>query len=329
MNPIILNSQTILGAISLERIGEFIKPWRIFYEDRYFFTPDILNGHAEDPAGIRITFETNSPKIKVEFAPALTEIEFDVVIDDHHLLQTVKLEQGESSFICENLSTENKKVEIYLSQQEPVLLKNVYIEENAEWKIHSSSKKKWLTYGSSITQCHAALSPSLTWPAITAKELNLDLICLGFSGQCQYEPMIARTIRDTPVDFISLCAGINTYGGNCYNNRTFQAIIIGFIKIIREKHTTVPIVLSSPIYGTFREKTPNLVGFTLIEMRKQVKEIVDIFNKNGDEHIFYVDGLDILGGKYEDLLPDGLHPDAEGYKLMGNNFSSALKPYFQ
>ena len=107
--------------------------------------------------------------------------------------------------------------------------------------------------------------------------------------------MIARTIRDTPVDFISLCAGINIYGANSYNERTFQAIIIGFIKIIREKQPKVPIVLSSPIYGTFREETPNLVGFTLIKMRQQVQEIVEIFRRNGDDHLFYVNGLDILG----------------------------------
>ncbi len=328
MKPIILDEKTILGAISLEKIGEHIKPWRIFYEDRDFFTPDLLNGHAEIPAGVRITFETNSTSIRVEFAPSQNEVEFDVVID-HKRIKTVIVQPGDTSFTIEDLRTNHKKIEVYLSQQQQVLLKNVYIDENADWSLHKSTRKKWLTYGSSITQCHAAENPSQTWPAITAKELDLDFICLGYSGQCQYEPMIARTIRDTPVDFISLSAGINIYGGNCYNHRTFQAIIIGFIKIIREKQPTVPIVLSSPIYGTFREDTPNLVGFTLIEMREQVKEIVDIFRTNGDEQIFYVNGLDILSGEYKDLLPDGLHPNAEGYKLMGHNFATAFKPYFK
>jgi lysophospholipase L1-like esterase len=328
MKPITLNEQTILGAISLEKIGDLIKPWRIFYEDRDFFTPDLLNGHGEIPAGVRITFETNSPVLMVEFAPSRHEVEFDIVIN-HERIKTVIVQPSDTSFTIENLFTTNKKVEIYLSQQQQVLLKNVLIDDNADWAVYKSTRKKWLTYGSSITQCHAAESPSQTWPAITANELELDLICLGYSGQCQYEPMVARTIRDTPVDFISLSAGINIYGGDCYNHRTFQAIIIGFIKIIREKQPSVPIVLSSPIYGTFREDTPNLVGLTLIEMREQVKEIVDIFKKNGDEHIFYVNGLDILSAEHENLLPDGLHPDAEGYKLMGYNFADAFKPYFK
>ena len=34
-------------------------------------------------------------------------------------------------------------------------------------------------------------------------------------GECQYEPMTARSIRDTPVDFISLNASINSYNAEC------------------------------------------------------------------------------------------------------------------
>ncbi|MEH7252792.1 SGNH/GDSL hydrolase family protein [Neobacillus niacini] len=328
MQLISLNSQTILGAISLERYEGFIKPWRVDYHDKDFFTPNLLDGHAEAPAGVRITFETNSSVIMVEIAPSKAVLEFDVVIDQE-LVNTVKVEPGDTSFTIENLSEMNKKVEIYLSQQEQVLLKNVCIDEKADWQVCPSTRKKWLAYGSSITQCHAAESPSQTWPAITANALDLDLICLGFSGECHYESMIARTIRDTPVDFISLCAGINIYGQNTYNHRTFQAAILGFIKIIREKQPDVPIVLSSPIYGVFREETPNLVGFTLIQMREQVQEIVEIFRKNGDEHIFYVNGLDILSAEYKHLLPDELHPNAEGYKLMGQNYTAAFKPYFK
>lgn len=328
MKPINLDDKTIFGSVSLERMGQLLKPWRIFNKDKDFFTPDLLNGHAEIPAGVRIIFETNSTILKVEFAPSENEVEFDIVID-HELIKTVIVQPEHDSFSIEGLAADNKKIEIYLSQQQQVLLRNVLIDENADWAVHNSTRKKWLTYGSSITQCHAAESPSQTWPAITAEKLDVDLICLGYSGQCQFEPMMARTIRDTPVDYISLCAGINIYGWGSYNHRTFQAIIIGFIKIIREKQPTVPIVLSSPIYGTFREDTPNQVGFTLIEMREQVKGVVEIFRENGDEYIFYVNGLDILGAGHENLLHDGLHPNAEGYKLMGKNFVNAFKPIFK
>lgn len=327
MKPILLNSQTIRGALSLETDGEFTIPWRIFHEEKEFYTPNLLNGTAEIPAGVRITFETNASNITVEIAVSEAEVEFDLVIDKA-FVKTIIVNSGDTTLTVDGLSVSTKLVEIYLSQQRKVALRNVYIPDEANWNVYSSQRKKWITYGSSITQCTAAESPSKTWPAITASELDLDLICLGYSGQCHYEPMIARTIRDTPVDFISLCAGINIFGANSYNHRTFQAIIIGFIKIIREKHIAVPIVLSSPIFGTFREETPNLVGFTLIEMRELIEEIVDIFRRNGDKYIYYVNGLDILSAENESLLPDGLHPNAEGYKLMGRKYATKFNTYF-
>lgn len=328
LKKILLNTETVLGAISLEKDGEFTIPWRIFHEEQDFYTPNLLEGVAEIPAGVRITFHTNSPTLMVEFSAAEDGLAFDLVIDKK-LVKTIIPSLEEKTFTVDGLSSENKLIEIYLSQQQKVALKNVWIDEEAVWHTDSSERKKWIAYGSSITQCREAESPSQTWPAIAADKLDLALTCLGFSGQCQYETMIARTIRDTPADFISLCAGINTYGADCYNARTFQAAIIGFIKIIREKHKNVPIVLSSPIYGAFREETPNLVGYTLIEMRKQIKEIVEIFNKNGDNQLFYIDGLDILSEEHANLLPDDLHPNAEGYKMMGQNFANEFKKYFK
>ncbi|MFJ7933387.1 SGNH/GDSL hydrolase family protein [Sporosarcina sp. NPDC096371] len=327
MKPILLNSETVLGAMSLEKNGEFIIPWRIFYEEKDFYTPDQLDGTVEIPAGVRITFETNSPKLTVELAASDAELAFDLVVDGEYV-KTILVSPGDTSFTVDRLLASHKLVEIYLSQQQKVALRQVSIADDAEWNAYPSERKKWLSYGSSITQCREAESPSKTWPALTAAKMDVDLTCLGFSGQCHYETMIARMIRDTPVDFISLCAGINIYGANSYNERTFQATIIGFIKIIREKQRTVPIVLSSPIYGAFREETPNLVGFTLIEMRQQVQEIVEIFRKNGDENLFYVNGLDILGQDDQHLLPDDLHPNAEGYQLMGRKYAHEYKNYF-
>ena len=328
MKPIVLNTKTVLGAISLEKSAGFIVPWRFFHEERDFYTPDQLNGTAEIPAGVRVTFETNSPKLQVEFAVTEVELEFDLVVDGE-LVKTIIVSPGDKSFIVDGLSVNTKIVEIYLSQQQKVALRNVNIANEADWNARPSNRKKWLSYGSSITQCREAESPSKTWPAITAAKLDLDLTCLGYCGQCHFEPMIARMIRDTPADFISHCAGINIYGANSYNERTFQAIIIGFINIIRERHLTVPIVLSSPIYGAFREETPNMVGFTLVEIRQQVQEVIGIFRRNGDENIFYVNGLDILGKDHASLLPDDLHPNAEGYQLMGHNYAHEFNNFFR
>ncbi|MEK3888603.1 SGNH/GDSL hydrolase family protein [Bacillus sp. FSL K6-3431] len=324
MKKIDLNDQLIHGAISLEQKEEYIKPWRIRYLEKDFYTPNQLNGQAEVPAGVRISFVSNTETFKLEIAPVTVDLEFDVLIDNE-LFETDIVNFNESYLEVNGLTSQSKRIDIYLSQRDKLELRSLWINKNAEWSPFIDTRKKWITYGSSITQCHAAESPSQTWPVITSKELDLNLVCLGYSGECQYEPMTARMIRDTPVDFIHLNASINSYNAESYNHRTFQAVVIGFIKIIREKQKNIPIVLSSSIFGAHREETENLVGFTLKQMREEVEEVVNIFRRNGDNHIFYLNGLDILGAEHARFLPDHLHPNAEGYKIMGFHFANAFQ----
>jgi hypothetical protein len=116
------------------------------------------------------------------------------------------------------------------------------------------------------------------------------------------------------------CVGINVYGASSLNLRTFRPAIIGFVQIIRERHPDVPFVVMSPIYSPPREETPNVVGMTLRIMREEVEAAVETLRAHGDRHLYYVNGLEILGPEHGHLLPDELHPNAEGYRLMGRNF---------
>ena len=123
-----------------------------------------------------------------------------------------------------------------------------------------------------------------------------------------------------PADFLSMKVGINIYGSESLSTRTFQSAIIGFVQIIREKHPDTPFVVISPIYSPPREDTLNAVGFTLSDMRQEVEEAVKAMNYLGDSNLHYVNGLELFGSDLAHLLPDDLHPDAKGYKIMGRNF---------
>jgi lysophospholipase L1-like esterase len=187
------------------------------------------------------------------------------------------------------------------------------------------ARPRWITYGSSITQCRGAASPTQTWPAIVSQALDYNLTCMGFGGECHLDSMVARTIRDTPADVISLCLGINVYGGASLSPRTFRPAVIGFVQTIREGHPDTPLIVMSPIVSPPREETANVVGFDLPWMRQEIATAVRTLVDNGDAHIHYVDGLQILGPEHAHLLPDNLHPNAEGYKLMGNNITRIFR----
>ena len=193
---------------------------------------------------------------------------------------------------------------------------------------YADTRPGWVTYGSSITHCRTAEGPSFTWPAVAARKHGLNLTCLGYGGNCHLEPMIARMIRELPADFLSMKVGINIYGSCSLNVRTFQSAIIGFVQIVREKHPNTPFVVISPIFSPPRETTPNAVGFTLEDMRQEVAEAVQILKDLGDVNLHYLTGLELFGPDLAHLLPDDLHPNGEGYKIMGQNFVDKVAAKF-
>lgn len=323
MQAVALDRSLFQGAVSLEQTENGVKPWRIPYKQYVLFPPNGINKTAEMCAGIRLRFKSDTTTVRLELSPYESAVQVDLLCGDAPL-QTFVLEPGESSLTFDRLPNENKGIEIYLSQKNPAVVKSLHIDEGASWSIPADSRTKWITYGSSITQCGGAFSPAQTWPALVARRFGLDLTCLGYSGNCHLEPMVARLIRDLDADIISLCLGINVYGGSTLNKRTFQAAVIGFVQLVREKHPDKPLVVMSPIWSPPRENEKNTAGFTLCEMREEIVEAVANMTALGDDKLHYVDGLTIFHEQYAEHLPDNLHPNGQGYTIMGENFGDKV-----
>jgi lysophospholipase L1-like esterase len=231
-----------------------------------------------------------------------------------------------STFAFTELPAGEKLLELWLPQRGDFALRELEIDDYAMLRPYNDTRPRWVTSGSSITHCGEAASPSFTWPAVVARAANLNLTCLGYGGQCHLDPLIACIMRDLPADYFSICAGINIQGNSSLNARTFGPNLIGFVQILREKHPSTPIALISPIYSCDRETTPNLVGWNLQDYRAAVQSAAQTLQQNGDANLYYVNGLDLFGQELVDLLPDKLHPNAEGYKLMGENFLRHAAP---
>lgn len=329
------NTQTILprdsslawlGTASVEHQPQGSIPWRIDHEQRMFFAPELVE-RARMPAGVRLAFRSNSTVIAGRFRKFEEEAALDLCCDGKWV-GSVPLRDADS-FAFEELEPEDKLIELWLPQFGCFQLQALSLDAGADLRPYANKRLRWITYGSSISQCRTAPSPTQTWPALAARKYGLNLTCLGFGGQCHLDIMIARQIRDTGADLISLCLGINIYGGGSLNPRTFGPSIIGFVQIIREKHPRTPLVLMSPIFSHEREWRVNSAGFTLVQMRDEVERAVEILRGEGDEHIFYVNGLEILGSDLGHLLPDDLHPNGEGYRVMGERIGElVVKRYF-
>ena len=304
-------------------------PWRIPHEKQALFPPNAFaasdgQSRAAMPAGVRLSFYSDTTVVAGQIVTQQQASPLDLCCDGE-VHSSVAL-AGQEQFRFKSLPSGEKLIELWLPQYGEFRLRSLELSTGASVAPYADSRPRWVTYGSSITHCRTADRPTETWPAIVARAQGLNLTCLGYGGNCHLEPMVARIVRDRPADLISMKVGINVHNHSSLNARTFRPAIIGFVQIIREKHPDVPFAVVSPIYAAWRETEPNSVGFTMPAMREEVAAAVAALQAHGDRNLWYVDGLKVLGPEHAHLLPDDLHPDAEGYKVLGRNFLSEVMP---
>jgi lysophospholipase L1-like esterase len=317
------------NALSFLKGEGWVAPIRLRAEDRPLY-PESLFTRGSQGAGVRVSFKSNTAHLAGRMVPLAEEALVDLFIDGVFHGSVPVDSQGRFTF--DHLPAREKTLQVWLPQSSIAKLCEWTLDDGATLtRADSDIRPRWITYGSSITHCKDAASPSQTWPAIVAREHNLNLTCLGYGGNCHLDPLIALLIRDMPADFISICAGVNIQGGSSLSKRTFSSMLAGFIRIIRDKHTHTPLVVISPIFcvKNDRETTPNAVGMTMQTMRSEAQRTVQALQSCGDRHIHYVSGLDLFNQDLAQYLPDGLHPNAEGYRLLARNFlKHAAEPYF-
>ena len=218
------------GAVSLERGEGWVKPWRIPFEQRLLFgktgVDDMMISRAGMPAGVRIVFRSDAQSIEGDIASIIPN-EFNVPetraakIDlacDGVLHETFDLGPA-NRFRFERLPKGEKLIELWLPEYREIRLRALTLSGGASLYPYQDTRARWLVYGSSYTQSRGASSPFYTWPAVAARESNLNHINLAYGGQCHLDSMVARLLRDMPAAFITLEVGVNIQGPGCCHNR--------------------------------------------------------------------------------------------------------------
>lgn len=233
-----------------------------------------------------------------------------------------------------------KDVELWLPQQTRTELVALWADAGVS-PPRATGRRRWVHHGSSISHCHEAASPTGTWPVVAAALGGVDVLNLGFGGNAHLDPYVARTIRDQPADLISLKLGINVVNGASLRQRTFVPAVHGFVDLIRDGHPETPLLLISPVICPAAEEVPGPTStdlsrpepthahgdpadvaagaLTLTVIRETLAGIVE---RRADPHLHYLDGRELFGAGDLADLPDGLHPNADGYRRMGHRFAA-------
>jgi lysophospholipase L1-like esterase len=308
------------GAVSLQMGDGWVQPWRLPFDEAPLWH-DELRQRASTPAGVRIAFRTDATTIGGCINRDETDWRLDLVIDGQFYAST-ELACVET-FQFTELPTGMKVVELWLPQRRVVQVIHIDVNDNAQIEPYDDTRLRWVTHGSSITHCADAESPTGTWPGVAARLADIHHTNLGYGGHDHLDVVVARTIRGLPADFITIKAGINAYGSGSLGLRTFRSSLLAFVRIIREKHEVTPLLIVSPTYIPRYDTVPlepNIQGMTLPQWREEVAECVETLSSYGDAHVRYMSGLSLIGEGDAHLLHDNVHPNAEGYQLMGHRF---------
>jgi hypothetical protein len=361
------------GALDLEPTDRGLLPHRLPAWARKQYDDGQLEMAESQPSGVRLVFRTRATVVELETlptkrdyvgAPPRPDGVYDLLVDGKLTAQatvdggdviTIDLltgsaesRRGEARTLrFDGLSDVPKTVELWLPHNETTEL--VALRTNAPVEpAPVGGRRVWVHHGSSISHGSDATSPTSIWPALAAAQGRVELVNLGFAGSAFLQPFVARTLRDTPADLISVKLGINVVNTDSLRLRSFTPAVHGFLDTIRDGHPHTPLLVVSPILCPIHEDTPGPTGWdlsalsegklrfaatgdpeelaagklTLSVIRAELTRIV-AQRAADDPNLHYLDGR-VLYGEADTAvrpLPDDLHPDGETHRVMASRFA--------
>lgn len=368
-----VSRELLHGVLEGESVDRGLRPHRLPRAVRERDADPQLTLMEAQPSGVRIALVTDARRIELDLHA--TRVTYrgmkrargavDVVIDGT-LVHTHPLTEGDAieldpatgarsliagapdRVVVDGLPSGRKTVEIWLPHNEAVDLGE--IRSDAAIAPAPQTGPLWVHHGSSISHGSNATHPTGIWPVVSARRTGARLHNLGFGGSALVDPFLARLIRDTPADLISLKLGINVVNLDAMRLRSFVPAIHGFLDTIRDGHPTTPLLLISPLHCGIHEDTPgpgaidpatfgaDVMQFiatgtpgdtaqgrlTLQVIRDALAQVAE--SRRDDPHLHHLDGRELYGAADAETfpLPDGLHPSTEAHHLIGERFADRV-----
>ncbi|MBI3947255.1 MAG: hypothetical protein HY321_15120 [Armatimonadetes bacterium] len=183
-------------------------------------------------------------------------------------------------------------------------------------------RRRWLAYGSSITQGALTLAPSGTYVARTARRLGCDALNLGFGAAALCDAALAAHVASRDDwDLATLELGVNMFGAFALDD--FAAHVRRFVRPIAAAHPDKPVVcLTMFILGGDFTGDQNQFGSTLAEYRQAVRDVVSLLRL---PNLHLIEGTDLLGDPTL-LGTDLVHPGDAGMERIAEALVPRLRP---
>ena len=335
--------ETKLGKTDIEFYSVLESPFSVYgliYENGKFrrMPKDVAKSVSEgvlylhsNTAGGRVRFRTDSPYVaisakmekigKMDHFAMTGSAGFDMYVRENGKEKytttfrfDVDITDGYES-LFDFKSTNMREITIHFPLYSDV--KELYIGLYEGAKIEAPTPYKYdkpiAYYGSSITQGGCASRPGNAYPAIISRELDVDHINLGFSGNARAEQEIADYIAT-----LDLGIFVYDYDHNAPNSEHLEKTHEKMFKTIRKANPNLPVIMMTTTtlerFFDSRERRRNIIYKTYENAKA-----------NGDQNVYFWDG-GVAFEEYQDSgTVDGCHPNDYGFVGIASSLEPIIK----
>ena len=181
----------------------------------------------------------------------------------------------------------------------------------------SLSAGKLIFYGTSILQGGCACRPGMVATSIIQRDLNMECVNLGFSGEGKMDYVVARAMAAIP----DARAFILDPVPNCTKDMC-DTLTYDFVNTLRTLRPEVPIIMvEGPMYSY--AKYSSYYSNYLPQKNEQFRKNFERLKTENPHNLFYVDSKDLYGPDNEGTV-DGIHFTDIGFYFYAKRIEKVL-----
>ncbi|MDY0210848.1 MAG: SGNH/GDSL hydrolase family protein [Acholeplasma sp.] len=179
--------------------------------------------------------------------------------------------------------------------------------------------KKYLAYGTSITQGRSSFLPDINYPLIIGEKLAYDTYNMGMSGSCYIEKILVDQMLMNQFDLITLELSVNMIGDG-FGVDVFEERLFYLLSQIEQTQKNC-LVIGMSVLDNWR-----MYGFDqnrghktdVLAFRDCFKAVISRF-----PNFIYIDGKDVLSKHH--LSYDLIHPGHYGMIEIANHIINVIE----
>ena len=286
--------------------------------------------HSKKCPGLYVVFKTNSSKISATWenvaarmgdnTTGISQQGLDLYIKADGKwkyaavgrVSTLPQNNKRTKTLIKNLPEGDKECLLYLPLWCELVSLQIGVDEGATIEgLPSPFRHKVVVHGSSITHGASASRSGMTYPARMSRNLGIDFINFGFSGQCKMQPQFLEFLKTCEADAFVFDAFSNP------SEKQIKERLEGFVKGMVEAHPGKPLIfIQSPIDQDSRFNTKKYAA--RMSLTKTAAEMMKELRKQYKD-VYFLAEPDVLG---TDATIDNSHPTDLGF----DRFIKAYQP---